>query len=75
MGPWRPPAAGSVSYWPDDRKHVFPYGFDPLELKGRDLRREKQNAAPRRWLARAPSQATPATIGPASTQESHLRNI
>jgi hypothetical protein len=45
MGPWRPPAAGSVSYWPDDRKHVFPYGFDPLELKGRDLRREKQNAA------------------------------
>jgi hypothetical protein len=32
MGRWRPPAAGSVSYLPDDRKHVFPYGFDLPEL-------------------------------------------
>jgi hypothetical protein len=45
MGRWRPPAAGSVSYLPDDRKHVFPYGFDLLEVKGSDLRREKTNAA------------------------------
>jgi hypothetical protein len=30
MGRWRPPAAGSASYLPDDRKHVFPYCFDLL---------------------------------------------
>jgi hypothetical protein len=54
MGRWRPPAAGSVSYLPDDRKHLFPYGFDLLELKGSDLDESllKQNAAPRRSLAR-----------------------
>jgi hypothetical protein len=80
MGLWRPPAAGSVSYLPDDRGNVFPYAFDLLELKGSDLRREPIAAERPRQpdglrgsitiiATRAP------TSRPASTQESHLRNI
>jgi ATP-dependent DNA ligase len=51
---------------PDDRKHVFPYGFDLLELKGSDLRREPIEAE-RRCHADGlrgsiTSIATPATI-------------
>ena len=37
MGHSRPPAANSVSYLPDERKHVFPYCFDLLQLKGSNL--------------------------------------
>jgi hypothetical protein len=70
MGRWRPPAASSVSYLPDDRKHVFPYGFDLPELKGSDPRREPIEAERGRHGSIGHNKQ-----GRRSTQESHLRNI
>jgi hypothetical protein len=72
MGHSQPPAANSVSYLPDERKHVFPYCFDLLQLKGSNLDESLfKNAAATPIACAAPI----TKAGRASTQANRLRNI